>query len=90
MTEDFAAIYAAHVYANEQGLPGQARAGAKYYIHHTLIDGEVRFVPIKTDVDWTGAEIIIDDSDLDWLDPTLGPMCKKVYSRLYRILRWRS
>ena len=75
ITDDFEAIYRAHVYANENRLPVKAQAGAKYYIHHTKIDGEVKYVPIKTDTDWTDAEFIIDDSDLDYSDPDQRKMC---------------
>ena len=74
VSEDFAAIYAAHKYANEKGLPVKAREGAKYYIHNTFIDGDVKTVRIMTDVDWTGADFIIDDSDLDFLIPECAKM----------------
>ncbi len=74
-TEDFEAIYRAHVYANENRLPIKARSGAKYYIHHTKIDGEVRSIPIKTDTDWTDVEFIIDDSDLDYSKDSDTKMC---------------
>ena len=75
VTDDFEAIYRAHVYANESRLPVKGAAGAKYYIHHTKIDGEVKCVPIKTNTDWTDVEFIIDDSDLDYSDPEQREMC---------------
>ena len=62
VTNDFAAIYAAHNYANENGLPVKATAGKTYYISDTRIDGAVKTVPIKTDVIWTDVNFIIDDS----------------------------
>jgi hypothetical protein len=73
-SEDFAAIYRAHEHANAMKLPVRAKNGAKYYIHNTYVDGEVKTARIMTDVDWTGAEIIIDDSDLDFTVPELSKM----------------
>ncbi len=64
-TDDFAAIKRAHDYANENGLSVMARAGAKYYIRDTRIDGTVETVVIKTDTIWEGAEFTIDDRDID-------------------------
>ena len=64
VTEDFAAIKAAHDYANEHGLPVKAKDGATYYIHDTRIDGVVSEITVRTDTDWGKAEFIIDDSDL--------------------------
>lgn len=64
VTEDFAAIYAAHEYANANGLTVKAKEGAHYYIHDTHVDGEVREAVIKTDVDWGGARFTIDDRDI--------------------------
>ena len=61
-TNDFPAIYAAHNYANEKGLTVKAAEGKIYYISDTRIDGEVKSATIKTNVIWTGAEFIIDDS----------------------------
>ena len=59
---DFPAIFVAHNYANENGLAVKAESGKTYYISDTRIDGEARAAVIKTDVDWRGAEFIIDDS----------------------------
>ena len=61
-TNDFPSIYAAHNYANDNGLAVKATAGKTYYISDTRIDGEVKSAIIKTNVTWTGAEFIIDDS----------------------------
>lgn len=63
-TNDFAAIYRAHEYANENGLPVKACDTATYYICEPLIDGEVKSVSIKTDVDWGKANFIIDDTTI--------------------------
>ena len=42
VTDDFKAIYEAHEYANKNGLTVKTDDGKTYYIHDTLIDGEVR------------------------------------------------
>ena len=70
VTEDFAAIKAAHDYANEHGLPVIADGSKTYYICDTRINGKVEIITIKTDVDWNGAKIIIDDTELDAWDKT--------------------
>ncbi len=64
VTEDYAAIWRAHEYANENALPVKAKDGATYYIHDPRVDGEVKTAIIKTDVDWGTAKFIIDDSDI--------------------------
>ena len=62
VTNDFPAIFAAHNYANENGLTVKAEAGKTYYISDTRIDGVAAAAVVKTDVIWTGAEFIIDES----------------------------
>ena len=57
VTEDHAAIKAAHDYANHFGLKVKATEGAVYYIGN--ISGAAT---VKTDTDWTGAKFIIDDT----------------------------
>jgi len=56
-SDDFAAIAAAHAYANEHRLPVRADAGDTYYIAPHAASAVIR-----TDTDWTGAAFIIDDS----------------------------
>ncbi len=56
VTDDFDAIKNAHAHANENGLPVKAESGKKYYI-----SPREDCITVKTDVDWTGAEFIIDD-----------------------------
>jgi len=56
--DDFAAIAAAHAYANEHGLPVEVHEGT-YYINEVP-----EIAVIRTPVDWTGATIIIDDTHL--------------------------
>ena len=57
-TNDAAAIFAAHKYANEHGLPVKSEEGAVFYIS----DVDERIV-IQTDTDWTGSSFILDDRE---------------------------
>ena len=58
--DDMPAIIRAHEEANRLGLPVRAKEGAKYRIAPVA-----RCAVIRTDTDWTGAEFVIDDRDLD-------------------------
>ena len=58
-TDDFDAIIKAHAAANAIGAQVRADAGKKYYI-----GGGVRTARIETDTDWTGAEFIVDDTQV--------------------------
>ena len=58
-TNDMPAIVNAHAYANANGLPVCADAGDVYYISDIA-----QSALIQTDTDWTGAEFIIDDSNI--------------------------
>ncbi len=60
VADDFAAIKAAHDYANEKKLPVFADKGATYYINRT--GGAL--IRIKTDTDWSGASFTIDDRNI--------------------------
>lgn len=60
VTDDSDAIFAAHECANSKGLPVKAKSGAKYLIKKQNNKTAI----IKTDTDWTGAEFIVDDSEL--------------------------
>lgn len=62
VTDDFRAIYRAHEYANEHNLPVVTDDDKTYYIHDTVIDGEVKTVKIRTDVNWGSSKFIIDDN----------------------------
>ena len=66
VTDDFTAIYRAHEYANEHKLPVKATPGKTYYIFDTTLGtGDTAYAAvIKTDVDWQGANFIIDDRKL--------------------------
>lgn len=55
-TDDFAAIIAAHNYANEHGLPVRGTPDAHYYI-----GGAAATAVIRTDTDWRTARFTIDD-----------------------------
>ncbi len=78
VTDDFAAIYKAHCYANENKLTVKADSAKTYYIHETRIDGSVRSAEIRTDVDWGKAHFIIDDSDIISCDGT-GRTSKHIF-----------
>ena len=58
-TNDIAAIRDAHAYANKNGLPVKADKGFTYYIS-AADSGAI----IQTDTDWTGANFIIDDTEV--------------------------
>ncbi len=62
VTDDFLAIKAAHDYVNEYGLEIDAcgnRRGEKIVFH---LGAHAESIRIMTNVDWTGAEFIIDDT----------------------------
>ena len=61
VTDDSAAIRAAHNAANEKGLPVLGRKNASYYIGS--LDSTIN---IKTTTDWNGALLIFDDSSVHW------------------------
>ena len=70
-TDDFKAIYDAHVFANISGQKVLGNPDATYYIHNTRLQLDpsssvetVVSAPIGTDTDWRGAKFIIDDSDV--------------------------
>ncbi len=68
-TDDFEAIIKTHEYANEHHIAVKADNGAKYYIGAIENHAE-----IKTNVDWSDAEFIIDDksatdADRVWWHP---------------------
>ena len=56
VTDDFDAIYDAHVFANAGGQKVMGDVGATYFIHYFN-----RSIPVKTDVDFNGATFYIDD-----------------------------
>ena len=68
VSDDFAAICAAHEYANKNNIPVVIDDGRTYLIRETLVDGMVRTATMKTDVVWGSARIIIDDTDVDYFD----------------------
>ncbi len=70
VTDDFAAIYAAHEYANANRLTVKADDTKIYYIHDNRIDGAVKTIPIMTSVFWGKARFIIDDTDITSFDGT--------------------
>ncbi|MBO7303826.1 MAG: hypothetical protein J6V09_01195 [Clostridia bacterium] len=71
VTNDFFAIKAAHDYANSHGLSVVANGEDTYLISDTRDEaGNVYSVEIKTNVDWRGAKIIIDDRAFRHYDGT--------------------
>ena len=61
ITDDFAAMLAAHDYANENGYTVAATAGKSYYIGNKT---EGKSITVKTNVNWNGANFIFDDSKI--------------------------
>ena len=78
--DDFEAMYRAHKYANEHKLPVVTDDGKTYYIHDTVLDGEVKVISIRTDVTWGTSKFIIDDTDIDYYDGT-----KRASNYVFRI-----
>ena len=60
VANDFAAIKAAHDYANEKGLSVEGVAGKTY----RLGDNGTESIIIKTDTLWVGCAFILDDTDI--------------------------
>ncbi len=72
-TNDFFNLKAAHDHANvSKRHTVKAESGKKYLINETRVNGTgaVQYISIKTNVDWCGAEIIIDDTDILTTDGT--------------------
>ena len=62
IADDFKALYDTHVFANECGQTVMATAGKTYYLCDSKMGtATIKTIPIKTNVDWNGAKIIIDD-----------------------------
>lgn len=59
VADDFAAIRAAHTYANQGGQKVYAQEGAVYAIYANSF---ISTIQIKTDVDFCGATFIVDDT----------------------------
>ena len=70
--DDFLAMKAAHDFANISGQIVRSEVGKRYRIHETRTNGAgaVQYITIKTNVDWGGAEIIVDDTDITTKDGT--------------------
>jgi len=61
VSDDFEALYSAHIYANENGLAVKGDVTKVYYIGKSSYG---RTIPVLGDVDFGGATFIIDDSEL--------------------------
>lgn len=70
VTDDFAAVCAAHEYANKNGLPVVIDDGKTYLLRSALKGGKAMSARIKTDVLWGSAKIVIDDTEIDYFDDT--------------------
>ena len=82
VTDDFFAIKRAHEYANANGLPVLAGVPSdKFLIRETERDGYAESIKIKTDTDFGGATIIIDDTDLQWCEGS----CKRHNTHVFEI-----
>ncbi len=66
VANDFFAIKRAHEYANERGLPVRAGAQKTYLITETEVDGVASPIVVKTDTDFCGSTVVIDDTDVCW------------------------
>lgn len=67
IADDYLAIRAAHVFANECGQTVLGKASAIYRIESTMCeDGVYRSIPIKTNTNWNGAKFIFDDTNVGW------------------------
>ena len=64
VTNDFFAIKAAHEYANAHGLPVKAGEGKTFLITETEINGIAEAAVIKTNTDFCGSTVIVDDTDI--------------------------
>ena len=65
IADDFKALYDTHVFANECGQTVMATAGKTYYLCDSKMGtATIKTIPIKTNVDWNGATIIVDDRNL--------------------------
>ncbi|MBQ2423078.1 MAG: hypothetical protein II286_03915, partial [Clostridia bacterium] len=73
-TNDYEAFYNTHVAANECGQTVIADESKTYLLGQSLVNGTVTPIPIKTNVKWGKANIIIDDSTLDYFDPKTKTM----------------
>lgn len=82
VTDDFEAIRAAHGYANEHGLKIDACGDRKGEGLTFNLGQHAATIGIQTDVDWTGATFIIDDSSIGPNDAARGYNLFTVTSRL--------
>ena len=63
VTDDFKAFYDTHVFANGGGQTVEAAPGRTYYLCDSKMGGtSPKSIPIRTNVNWNGATVIIDDT----------------------------
>ena len=70
VTNDFEAMYNAHIYANENSKKIKALPNRTYLIKEC---GR-RTIPVKTSCDFCGSTVVIDDRDITYTDPD-GKLC---------------
>lgn len=73
VTNDSIALHKTHDYANQRSYTVKADEGKTYYIHKLYYkEGSTaeQSIVVNTNVDWTGANIILDDTTLGGEDPT--------------------
>ncbi len=71
ITNDFESLFLAHEFANLSGQTVVATENAEYYISDTRLEGRgVSTITIMTDVIWTDAKFIIDDTNISSFDGT--------------------
>ncbi len=100
VTDDYQALYYTHKSANEYGQKVIGTKGATYYIKESYFTDSDTFktgvypIPIKTNVDWNGCTIVIDDREMHNYSggrPTVDPKAtvdnyKMAHSYVFSIL----
>ncbi len=71
VTDDYKALYDTHVFANACGQKVVASPEKTYYLFDSSLGTDAaKPIPVRTDVDWQGATIIIDDTDISTMPDT--------------------
>ena len=74
-TDDYQALYNAHVFANISGQTVKATPGKEYYLQNSRFNIDpssnvktVNPIPVMTNTIWEGASFIIDDSKINYFE----------------------
>ena len=97
-TNDYQAFYDTHTFANECGQTVKADSKKTYRLSDPTVKtkiGDILFgsIPIKTSVEWGDANIIIDDSAIDYHDPKTKGMAQTWVFRVfsdYAVEEWKA